>query len=194
MLAIGAAGAPAGAVVSRGRLRLRNQAQHSAAAGAGGRARNRGPGLTSAEDVLALKPDGVFLSNGPGDPEPLTHQAAQVRKLIGKKPMFGICLGHQILGLALGGQDLQAEVRASRRQSSGAESNHAKSGDHVAQSRLRGGSRFAQSERGGTDAHESERPDAWRASAIAASRCSACSIIRKPRPVRTIRTTCLTTS
>jgi carbamoyl-phosphate synthase small subunit len=62
------------------------------------------PALTTAEDVLALKPDGVFLSNGPGDPEPLQHQAAQVRKLIGKKPVFGICLGHQILGLALGGK------------------------------------------------------------------------------------------
>jgi carbamoyl-phosphate synthase small subunit len=61
------------------------------------------PALTSAEDVLALHPDGVFLSNGPGDPEPLEFQAAQVRKLIGKKPIFGICLGHQILGLALGG-------------------------------------------------------------------------------------------
>jgi carbamoyl-phosphate synthase small subunit len=62
------------------------------------------PAQTSAEDVLALKPDGVFLSNGPGDPEPLQHQARQVRKLIGKKPVFGICLGHQILGLALGGK------------------------------------------------------------------------------------------
>jgi carbamoyl-phosphate synthase small subunit len=62
------------------------------------------PALTSSEDVLALHPDGVFLSNGPGDPEPLEFQAAQVRKLIGKKPIFGICLGHQILGLALGGK------------------------------------------------------------------------------------------
>jgi carbamoyl-phosphate synthase small subunit len=62
------------------------------------------PAMTSAEDVLALKPDGVFLSNGPGDPEPLEFQARQVRKLIGKKPVFGICLGHQILGLALGGK------------------------------------------------------------------------------------------
>jgi carbamoyl-phosphate synthase small subunit len=62
------------------------------------------PAGTSAEDVLALNPDGVFLSNGPGDPEPLTHQAAQVRKLVGKKPIFGICLGNQILGLAMGGK------------------------------------------------------------------------------------------
>jgi len=62
------------------------------------------PSLTSSEDVMALKPDGVFLSNGPGDPEPLHDQIANVRKLIGKTPIFGICLGNQILGLALGGK------------------------------------------------------------------------------------------
>ena len=62
------------------------------------------PALTSAEDVLALKPDGVFLSNGPGDPEPLRTQIDNVRRLVGKTPIFGICLGHQILGLALGGK------------------------------------------------------------------------------------------
>ena len=62
------------------------------------------PALTSAEDVLALNPDGVFLSNGPGDPEPLTTQVGNIRKLIGKKPIFGICLGHQLLGLACGGK------------------------------------------------------------------------------------------
>lgn len=61
------------------------------------------PAMTAADDVLALKPDGVFLSNGPGDPEPLEFQTAQVRKLVGKAPIFGICLGHQILGRALGG-------------------------------------------------------------------------------------------
>ena len=62
------------------------------------------PATTPAEDILALKPDGVFLSNGPGDPEPLQFQAAQVRKLMGKTPIFGICLGQQILGLAFGGK------------------------------------------------------------------------------------------
>jgi carbamoyl-phosphate synthase small subunit len=62
------------------------------------------PSLTSSEDVLALKPDGVFLSNGPGDPEPLQTQVGNVRKLIGRVPIFGICLGHQILGLAAGGR------------------------------------------------------------------------------------------
>ena len=62
------------------------------------------PALTSADDVLALKPDGVFLSNGPGDPEPLQTQVRNVRSLIGKTPIFGICLGHQILGLAVGGR------------------------------------------------------------------------------------------
>ena len=62
------------------------------------------PADTSSEDVLRLKPDGVFLSNGPGDPEPLERQAAAVKELIGHVPIFGICLGHQILGLALGGK------------------------------------------------------------------------------------------
>jgi len=62
------------------------------------------PALTLAEDVLDLKPDGIFLSNGPGDPAPLEVEAANVRKLFGKKPIFGICLGHQVLGLAFGGK------------------------------------------------------------------------------------------
>ncbi|MBW1646229.1 MAG: glutamine-hydrolyzing carbamoyl-phosphate synthase small subunit [Deltaproteobacteria bacterium] len=61
------------------------------------------PATTSAMEVLALNPDGVFLSNGPGDPAALTEIVPQIRALIGKKPMFGICLGHQIVGLALGG-------------------------------------------------------------------------------------------
>ena len=62
------------------------------------------PGQTSAADVLALKPDGVFLSNGPGDPAAVTYAIDTVKSLLGKAPIFGICLGHQILGLALGGR------------------------------------------------------------------------------------------
>jgi carbamoyl-phosphate synthase small subunit len=62
------------------------------------------PAQTSAEDVLALKPDGVFLSNGPGDPEPVTYAQENIRKLAGRAPIFGICLGHQLIGLALGGR------------------------------------------------------------------------------------------
>ncbi|MGI9642234.1 MAG: glutamine-hydrolyzing carbamoyl-phosphate synthase small subunit [Acidimicrobiia bacterium] len=60
------------------------------------------PASTSATDVLALEPDAVFLSNGPGDPEPLTDQISAVRSLLGTIPVFGICLGHQVLSLALG--------------------------------------------------------------------------------------------
>lgn len=62
------------------------------------------PAQTAAEDVLARKPDGVFLSNGPGDPEPLTYAVANIRRLAGRVPIFGICLGHQLCGLALGGR------------------------------------------------------------------------------------------
>ncbi|MBN1231028.1 MAG: glutamine-hydrolyzing carbamoyl-phosphate synthase small subunit [Anaerolineales bacterium] len=62
------------------------------------------PASTSADEVLSLEPDGVFLSNGPGDPEAVTYAISTVRELIGKVPLFGICLGHQILGLALGGK------------------------------------------------------------------------------------------
>ena len=61
------------------------------------------PATTSAEEVLALKPDGVFLSNGPGDPAALSYAHDAVRNLMGKTPIFGICLGHQVLGFAFGG-------------------------------------------------------------------------------------------
>jgi len=62
------------------------------------------PATTSAEEVLSLNPDGVFLSNGPGDPEPITYAQESIRKLLGKVPLFGICLGHQLLAIALGGK------------------------------------------------------------------------------------------
>ena len=62
------------------------------------------PAATTSAEVLALRPDGVFLSNGPGDPAPLTYAAECVRGLLGKVPVFGICLGHQILAHAYGGK------------------------------------------------------------------------------------------
>jgi carbamoyl-phosphate synthase small subunit len=60
------------------------------------------PGTATADEVLARKPDGVFLSNGPGDPRPLEYAQETIRGLLGKKPIFGICLGHQLLALACG--------------------------------------------------------------------------------------------
>jgi carbamoyl-phosphate synthase small subunit len=62
------------------------------------------PGTASTDEVLAHKPDGIFLSNGPGDPAPLDYAINTIRELVGIKPMFGICLGHQLLGLALGAE------------------------------------------------------------------------------------------
>ena len=62
------------------------------------------PALTTGPEILALQPDGVLLSNGPGDPEPVTYAVDMIRFLLGKVPIFGICLGHQLLGLACGGK------------------------------------------------------------------------------------------
>jgi carbamoyl-phosphate synthase small subunit len=62
------------------------------------------PAETSATDVLSLRPDGVFLSNGPGDPEPVDYAVKAIREMVGRVPVFGICLGHQLCGLALGGR------------------------------------------------------------------------------------------
>jgi carbamoyl-phosphate synthase small subunit len=62
------------------------------------------PATSTAEQILSYKPDGIFLSNGPGDPSLATYAVAAVKELLGKKPIFGVCMGHQILGLALGGK------------------------------------------------------------------------------------------
>ncbi|MBW1974467.1 MAG: glutamine-hydrolyzing carbamoyl-phosphate synthase small subunit [Deltaproteobacteria bacterium] len=61
------------------------------------------PASTEADEILSYNPDGIFLSNGPGDPAAVTYAINTVRELLGKKPMFGICLGHQLIALALGG-------------------------------------------------------------------------------------------
>jgi carbamoyl-phosphate synthase small subunit len=62
------------------------------------------PAQTTAAEVIGLKPDGVFLSNGPGDPEPVDYAVQAIRDMMGRVPVFGICLGHQLCGLALGGK------------------------------------------------------------------------------------------
>ena len=62
------------------------------------------PGTAGAEQILEMEPDGIFLSNGPGDPRPLSYAIDTIRNLLGKKPIFGICLGQQLLGLACGGE------------------------------------------------------------------------------------------
>ncbi|MFO7962834.1 MAG: glutamine-hydrolyzing carbamoyl-phosphate synthase small subunit [Desulfobacterales bacterium] len=62
------------------------------------------PGTTDAGTIRSLEPDGIFLSNGPGDPEPVAYAVDTIRELLGYRPIFGICLGHQLLGLALGGK------------------------------------------------------------------------------------------
>ncbi len=79
------------------------------------------PAHYSADEVLALKPDGIFLSNGPGDPAAVTYAIENVRALLGRKPIFGICLGHQILGLALGRMSSRSldDAREARRHASG---------------------------------------------------------------------------
>ena len=65
------------------------------------------PQSTTAEEILAANPDGIALSNGPGDPEENTFCIEQLRRLIGKKPMFGVCLGHQLVALAMGGRTMK---------------------------------------------------------------------------------------
>ena len=68
------------------------------------------PARTSAAEILALAPDGVFLSNGPGDPAALGYAVETLRGLLGKKPIFGICLGHQLLALAAGMEVFKMKV------------------------------------------------------------------------------------
>ena len=65
------------------------------------------PASASAEEILSLQPEGIFLANGPGDPEAVPYLVDTVKELMGRKPIFGICLGHQILGLAFGGESFK---------------------------------------------------------------------------------------
>ena len=95
------------------------------------------PASTSAEEVLALNPDGIFLSNGPGDRDAVAYAMDNVRQLLGKTPIFGICLGHQLLGLALGGKMFKLKFGHRGGNQPVIDSHHSQGRDHGAESRLR---------------------------------------------------------
>jgi carbamoyl-phosphate synthase small subunit len=96
------------------------------------------PATATAEDVLALNPEGVFLSNGPGDPAATgAYAVPMIQGVLAKDlPLFGICLGHQMLALALGCQDPQDEPRPPRREPSGQGPDHRQGRDHLDEPRL----------------------------------------------------------
>ena len=77
------------------------------------------PHDTTADEIRRLKPDGIQLSNGPGDPKDVPHAVEMIEELLGEYPIFGICLGHQLFALACGADTVEAEIWSSRRQSSG---------------------------------------------------------------------------
>ena len=151
------------------------------------------PATATAADILACNPDGVFLSNGPADPAALPYASEAVRGVLGKKPVFGICLGHQILGLAIGGKTYKLGVRPSRRQSSGQGPEQRARGDNFTEPRLRRRCGLGCRTRRDLPS-QSQRPDRGRDCAGRASRSSPCSTIRRPRPDRMTRAICSSVS
>ena len=150
------------------------------------------PGTVTAAEVLEHKPDGVFLSNGPGDPEPLDYAIDTIRGLLGKTPIFGICLGHQLLSLACGAKTFKlkfghrgANQPVQNLQTGRVEITSQNHGFAVAEENL---PRDA-----GSDAPQSERSARSKACGIASCRPTACSIIPRRRPARTTATICSTT-
>ncbi len=113
------------------------------------------PAATTADETLALNPDGIFLSNGPGDPAALPYTHESIRGLIGKKPIFGICLGHQILGFAFGGSTFKLKFGHRGGNQPVKDLRTRQGGDHLAKSRVRGRSEIAAT-RNRSDAHQLE--------------------------------------
>ena len=112
------------------------------------------PAQTSAEDVLALKPDGVFLSNGPGDPEPIHYAVVEYSETFGARADFWDLPGASIVRAGAGWEDVQVEVRTSRRESSGAEFADEEGGDYVAEPWILRGPGVVALERSGNHACE----------------------------------------
>ncbi len=144
------------------------------------------PGTASADDVLAVEPDGVFLSNGPGDPEPLEYAIRTIRGLLGKKPIFGICLGHQLLGLACGAKTFKLKFG---HRGANQPVQNLETGAVEITSQNHG---FAVEEESLPDflqiTHRSLNDDTIEGLNHRKCRPSACSTIRKPRPARTTAT------
>ena len=141
------------------------------------------PASTTAEEVLALKPDGVFLSNGPGDPAALDYAHEAVRGLIGRTPIFGICLGHQVLGYAFGGRTFKLKFG---HRGGNQPVKDLRTGKVAITSQNHGfavDAGFAPA-RNRSHARESQRRHRGRNAASRACRFSACNIIPKRRPAR----------
>ena len=151
------------------------------------------PGTATADEVLAQQPDGVFLSNGPGDPEPLDYAQQTIRGLLGKKPIFGICLGHQLLALACGAKTYK--LKFGHRGANQPVLNQADrpGGNHHAEPRLRRRGRLA-ARRAGSDAPQPQRQHDRGHAAPQACRPSACSITPRPPPARTTAAICSASS